>query len=514
MDANLNAVAVESAGSSALVLIALSAAIVELLMGVALGWWLRGGKKLHAIAGVNPFRRAENALTNLHELAHRVKADVGAHSSQVEAISNELFAQKQSGAAPDAKVLTAVTKILEANQRLSEQLHTAESKLLEQAEEIKLHATHAMTDALTGLGNRRAFDHEMSRRISEFERYGTSFCLLMLDVDHFKKFNDTHGHLAGDEVLRMVGKSLQASVRESDFVARYGGEEFGVIVPQSTFTKALAGAERVRAAIERAECKFEGKTLHVTASIGVAQMIGSRTAAALVQFADQALYAAKQGGRNQVQLFKEDPTRLQSIDCDKPSAPIAKADPPKHAAFASDGRTDTQTGLPNRTAFCEDVRRRLAETKRHGHRLSIVLMNVDGFREFGTQYGVPMEELILRTCTQFLSAAMRDMDLVARHDTDIFAIALPGTALVHASSAAERLRTAIERCPLQLHNQKFNFTISAGVAEAIADEDLIAFMSRADEARQASLTLGGNRVHFHTGISIEQAPEQSATSEV
>jgi diguanylate cyclase (GGDEF)-like protein len=119
----------------------------------------------------------------------------------------------------------------------------------------------------------------------------------------------------------------------------------------------------------------------------------------------------------------------------------------------------------------------------------------------------------LRTCTQFLAAAMRDMDLVARHDVDSFGIVLPGTALVHASCAAERLRAAIERCPLQLHDHKFSFTVSAGVAEADREEDLIGFMRRADDAKYASITRGGNRVHFHTGISVELVPNQAAIEE-
>ncbi len=183
--------------------------------------------------------------------------------------ATSLARQNENGTALDDNVLSAVTKILQANDRLTEQLHIAESKLHEQAEQIKLHAAHALTDSLTGLGNRRAFDFELARRVSEFERHGATFCLLLLDVDHFKKFNDAHGHLAGDEVLRTIGRTLKTAVRTADFVARYGGEEFGIIVPQTAITAALAGAERVRTEVERAECQFDGKNLHVTVSIGL-----------------------------------------------------------------------------------------------------------------------------------------------------------------------------------------------------------------------------------------------------
>ena len=250
----LDPAAISATGNSWLVIVGLAAAVFELLIGIALGWWLRGGKTSPATenaAGPSDpqcdagLHDAQHALSNLHELAMRVQADVGAHSSKVEAISNQLSTQQSEGTGQEVNVLNAVTKILEANQRLEQQLHSAESRLNEQAEQIKHHAANALTDALTSLGNRRAFDSELARRCSEFQRQGTPFCLMMLDVDHFKKFNDTHGHLAGDEVLRLVGRTLKAAVRTPDFVARYGGEEFGVIMPQTSLAETPPCAERV-----------------------------------------------------------------------------------------------------------------------------------------------------------------------------------------------------------------------------------------------------------------------------
>src|SRR6185503_7619557 len=105
------------------------------------------------------------------------------------------------------------------------------------------------TDALTGLANRRAFDDELNRRFAEWQRRKTMFSLLILDVDHFKKFNDTHGHQAGDAVLTGVAATLRQTFREMDLVARYGGEEFAAILPVTNLTEALRAAERARAAI-------------------------------------------------------------------------------------------------------------------------------------------------------------------------------------------------------------------------------------------------------------------------
>ena len=459
----------------------------------------------------NEIQHAQHALSNLHDLAKRVQADVGAHSSQVEAISNQLSAHQGDGAYQEVNVLEAVTKILEVNQRLEQQLQSAESKLHEQAEQIKLHSANALTDALTGLGNRRAFDAELARRSAEFQRQGIAFCLLMLDVDHFKKFNDTHGHLAGDEVLRLVGRTLHTAARTSDFVARYGGEEFAVIMPQTALPETPPCGERIRAAIEQAQCEFEGKILRVTASIGVAQSLARQSPTALVHSADETLYAAKQTGRNRVQLAamvaaetdfgSEAESTASSPTPDQPSTPMAKQ------------RTDSQTGLPNRTAFCEDVRRRLAETQRHGSRLSVMFIKVDNLSDLTAQHGSLLGDLVLHTCTQFLIAAMRDMDLVARYESDVFGIVLPGTALVHATGAGERFRSAIEHCPLRVMDTDIRFTVSVGIAEAQSGEDLVTFIQRAESAKDMSQTTGGNRVHFHTGISIESLPTPTPVGE-
>src|SRR5260221_6699926 len=205
--------------ASFLVVLAIVMAVVELIAGGAIGWWVRGNKG-DAPAGKEAgedVRRARSALSQLHELATTVAADVGEHSSRVQAISTELTRRCAEGPL-ESTVLGSVTQIIEANERLQQQLKTAEIKLQEQAQQIEAHVADAMTDALTGVPNRRFFDAELTQRLAEWQRKKTPFSLMMLDVDHFKKFNDMHGHVAGDEVLRGVASSLREAFRDMDIV--------------------------------------------------------------------------------------------------------------------------------------------------------------------------------------------------------------------------------------------------------------------------------------------------------
>ncbi len=150
----------------------------------------------------------------------------------------------------------------------------------------------SLRDHLTGLGNRRLMEINFERAISLAHRYGKSLSLIMLDVDFFKKYNDTHGHPAGDEVLRRVALVIQEHLREADAAFRYGGEEFLLLLPETGMNTCLQAAEKLRLAV--------AQDLDVTVSLGVASYRAGSTAAGMIQEADQALYEAKRLGRNRV----------------------------------------------------------------------------------------------------------------------------------------------------------------------------------------------------------------------
>lgn len=156
-------------------------------------------------------------------------------------------------------------------------------------------------DSLTGLLNRRAFEHLLGRECQRLQRFGEQFSLLILDIDHFKRINDRLGHAAGDAVLAAVAQTLQSHAREVDRVARFGGEEFCVLLPRTSNDGALQAAERLRAAINHITIPWDDDIISVTVSTGLAcaEHPGESTED-LLQRADQALYQAKSEGRNRV----------------------------------------------------------------------------------------------------------------------------------------------------------------------------------------------------------------------
>ena len=159
----------------------------------------------------------------------------------------------------------------------------------------------SIVDDLTGLFNRRHFERSLAYEIGRFNRYRQPLGLAILDLDHFKSINDTHGHDAGDEVLRTVARAIQSIVRAPDIACRYGGEEFAILLPHTGIEGAARAAERLRRAVaELTVILSPDCAIGVTLSAGVASADSPATGAALVREADRALYQAKAGGRNRV----------------------------------------------------------------------------------------------------------------------------------------------------------------------------------------------------------------------
>jgi diguanylate cyclase (GGDEF)-like protein len=166
----------------------------------------------------------------------------------------------------------------------------------------------SITDGLTQLHNHRHFQDELARALEEALRYQRPLSLAMIDIDFFKRINDTYGHAAGDDVLKSTAAVFRGSVRSTDLVARYGGEEFAVMMPQTPLNDALIFAEKIRALIEETEMKTRAGSLKTTVSIGVASTpeVTVLNAPELIVAADTALYRAKRSGRNRVEAERRE----------------------------------------------------------------------------------------------------------------------------------------------------------------------------------------------------------------
>ena len=192
---------------------------------------------------------------------------------------------------------------------LTQQLSDMQLKLdeMEKLAEAAQHAIEeqrkkAMHDALTGLPNRESYQQRLEQEVQRIKRYGGKLSLMVCDVDLFKRINDNYGHLAGDKVLKIIAKSLQRNLRDSDFIARFGGEEFVALMPQTSTSEAKIVAEKLRKKIEESPFNFKKEPVQITVSFGISEFAQGESADEVFSRADKALYEAKDKGRNQVQL--------------------------------------------------------------------------------------------------------------------------------------------------------------------------------------------------------------------
>ncbi len=163
---------------------------------------------------------------------------------------------------------------------------------------------YATLDALTGLNNRRQFEVRLKQEIATTKRQKNPLCAMMIDIDFFKKVNDTYGHASGDSVLRTVASIIKEHLRESDIPSRYGGEEFAVLLPYTHIEEAQIVGERLRKAVEAAPIPIDKKNINVTISMGLAEFTPEESGEELFKRADTALYEAKESGRNRVCINK------------------------------------------------------------------------------------------------------------------------------------------------------------------------------------------------------------------
>ena len=235
--------------------------------------------------------------------------------------SLEQAGEKIKGIVDPEKLQIYVTHLVKSTQNAVASNRKLESQLLESKKHIEnlqssLEAIRyeSLTDELTTLNNRKHFENSIEKVIDQANESGRSFALLMTDIDHFKKFNDTYGHQTGDQVLRLVALAVKQNIKTQDIACRYGGEEFSIILPNTGLEEAANIGEAIRSAVMSKELvkRSTGENLgRVTISVGIATYQKMETAHTIVSRADEALYCAKNTGRNLVRTEN---------DLDKPAA--------------------------------------------------------------------------------------------------------------------------------------------------------------------------------------------------
>jgi diguanylate cyclase (GGDEF)-like protein/PAS domain S-box-containing protein len=331
-----------------------------------------------------------------------------------------------------------VTQLEEKNDQLEDMLgmlKKSRDEIRRQNQELQILATR---DPLTNCLNRRSFFDKYESVFTAARRNGQQLACIMVDIDLFKSINDRYGHLKGDEVIRMVAQTLQASLRTSDTICRYGGEEFCIILPGVDIEQAIATAMRARANLATMNLSaLSGNAfLRVTASFGITTI--DPEVADFAQFidrADQALYISKNTGRNRVSVWDSEAGGSKPV---RPATLVTGADPGSarqdapipandsrlsdsdHQTVAGETRPghDSLTGLPNRKLFHNRIVEAIEFCRKNQQYFSLVMLDLDMFRRINNTLGVFVGDELLREVGRRLVHSLRSTDAVVRFGDD------------------------------------------------------------------------------------------------
>ncbi|HEY9013197.1 MAG TPA: GGDEF domain-containing protein [Devosia sp.] len=249
--------------------------------------------------------RMSHRIEAVHEAIDTAMTTANAYSGALQAASGDLDgdADPHTLKAMARRLLAETRRMQDANHQLEQKLEASRDDIAQLQRDLDDVRREAMLDPLTKIHNRKSFDENLLKALAGAEQSGEPLSLLLLDIDHFKRFNDTWGHQTGDQVLRLVAMTLKSNIKGQDTAARYGGEEFAAILPETDVDGALIVADNIRKAVQAKELlkrSTNEKLGRITASFGVAMFRPGDNASSLIERADRCLYAAKRAGRNRV----------------------------------------------------------------------------------------------------------------------------------------------------------------------------------------------------------------------
>jgi diguanylate cyclase len=246
----------------------------------------QAGQALQAsmIKGMQQLEKQAANATDLAQLKSQVK-------SQIDHIKQALDSYQQS----------AKFSLGDQLEELSKKIKTLETESEKNRENLETQRRKALSDPLTELPNRQAYNERAITEVQRWQRYNRPLTIAIFDIDNFKKINDNYGHQAGDRVLKVIGRSIAKRLREVDFFCRFGGEEFVALMPETTAEVAIPVLDKIRDAIANAAFNYKEQPLSITLSVGLTEFREKDSLESAFERADQALYKAKQSGRNQIQ---------------------------------------------------------------------------------------------------------------------------------------------------------------------------------------------------------------------
>jgi diguanylate cyclase (GGDEF)-like protein/PAS domain S-box-containing protein len=422
-----------------------------------------------------------------------------------------------------------VTELEARNDQLRDmvgRLKDSSEKVNQQNEELFILATR---DPLTDCLNRRSLFDQFESSCMDAINNDAEFCCLMLDIDHFKAVNDTYGHAAGDEVLRVVSAAIKGVLRNDDEIFRYGGEEFCVLLSGADINAASRLAERVRAIVEAQAVDHAagGQVISVTISVGLSSIkFGAENLPALIETADAALYESKHNGRNRVTVWSvegaqaEQAAEVQQLAAEDVSDTEAGADSLAGAHQDIEGNT----GLPSRAHFRTELGQIIERARQHGKSAAVLMIGLDMFKRINNVFGYTVGDAVLDVVGKRLKASVRESDAACRVEDvipeqmvyglggDEFSILLTNLeSRDDVSIVVERLIDLLAN-PIVINNQQVPLTCSVGISMFPNDgTDVGTLTTCAGAALQQAKHEGKNRFEFFHNDLVSEVRDDYET---